>query len=87
VGTIGTAIGASGLNPLTDRRGETDLFGRVLQATVVARADELAAAASLVIGEAAEATPVAIIRGASYIRSEAGGIASTLRPLQEDLFT
>jgi coenzyme F420-0:L-glutamate ligase/coenzyme F420-1:gamma-L-glutamate ligase len=87
MGTIGTAIGASGLNPLTDRRGETDLFGRVLQATLVARADELAAAASLVIGEAAEATPVAIIRGASYIRSEAGGIGSTLRPLREDLFT
>jgi coenzyme F420-0:L-glutamate ligase/coenzyme F420-1:gamma-L-glutamate ligase len=87
MGTIGTAIGASGVNPLTDRRGETDLFGRVLQATLVARADELAAAASLVIGEAAEATPVAIIRGASYIRSEAEGIASTLRPLQEDLFT
>ncbi len=87
MGTIGTAIGAAGLNPLTDRRGETDLFGRVLQATLVARADELAAAASLVIGEAAEATPVALIRGASYIRSETGGIASTLRPLQEDLFT
>jgi coenzyme F420-0:L-glutamate ligase/coenzyme F420-1:gamma-L-glutamate ligase len=87
MGTIGTAIGAAGVNPLTDRRGETDLFGRVLQATLVARADELAAAASLVIGEAAEATPVALIRGASYIRSETGGIASTLRPLQEDLFT
>jgi coenzyme F420-0:L-glutamate ligase/coenzyme F420-1:gamma-L-glutamate ligase len=87
MGTVGTAIGASGLNSLTDRRGETDLFGRVLQATLVARADELAAAASLVIGEAAEATPVAIIRGASYIRSESEGIAATLRPIKEDLFT
>ncbi len=87
MGTIGTAIGAAGLSPLTDRRGEHDLFGRVLQATLVARADELAAAASLVIGEAAEATPVAIIRGARYIRSEAEGIAATLRPQKEDLFT
>jgi len=87
MGTIGTAIGASGLQSLTDRRGEADLFGRTLQATLVARADELAAAASLVIGEAAEATPVAIIRGASYIRSESEGIAASLRPIKEDLFT
>ena len=62
-------------------------IGRTLQATLVARADELAAAASLVIGEAAEATPVAIIRGASYIRSDAEGITATLRPQSEDLFT
>jgi coenzyme F420-0:L-glutamate ligase/coenzyme F420-1:gamma-L-glutamate ligase len=87
MGTIGTAIGAAGLLPLTDRRGETDLFGRVLQATLVARADELAAAASLVIGEAAEGTPVALIRGASYIASGAEGIAASLRPKLEDLFT
>jgi coenzyme F420-0:L-glutamate ligase/coenzyme F420-1:gamma-L-glutamate ligase len=87
MGTTGTAIGAAGILPLIDRRGETDLFGRTLQATLVARADELAAAASLVIGEAAEGTPVAMIRGASYIRSEAEGITSTLRPLPEDLFT
>ncbi len=87
MGTTGTAIGAAGLAPLIDRRGEKDLFGRTLQATLVARADELAAAASLVIGEAAEATPVAIIRGASYIRSEAEGITAALRPQNEDLFT
>ncbi len=87
LGTIGTAIGAAGLAPLTDRRGEPDLYGRTLQATLVARADELAAAASLVIGEAAEATPVAIIRGASYNRVEAEGITATLRPQSEDLFT
>ena len=87
MGTIGTAIGASGLGTLIDRRGETDLFGRVLQATLVARADELAAAASLVIGEAAEGTPVALIRGASYIRDETQGIGPTLRPLNEDMFT
>ncbi len=87
LGTIGTAIGTSGLANLIDRRGETDLFGRVLQATLVARADELAAAASLVIGEAAEGTPVAVIRGAVYLRDETQGIAPMLRPLAEDLFT
>jgi coenzyme F420-0:L-glutamate ligase / coenzyme F420-1:gamma-L-glutamate ligase len=86
LGTTGTAIGSAGIAPLTDRRGETDLFGRVLQATVIGRADELAAAASLVIGEAAEATPVAIIRNAPYVRSNAEGIGATLRPAIEDLF-
>ena len=72
--------------PLAVRRGETDLFGRVLQATVSGRADELAAAASLVIAEAAEATPVAIIRNAPYVRATEGGIAASLRPADEDLF-
>lgn len=86
IGTVGTAIGSAGLEPLTDRRGEADLFGRVLQATVVARADEIAAAASLVIGEAAEATPVAIIRGVEYRRARGTGISSILRPIEDDLF-
>lgn len=86
LGTTGTAIGSAGIAPLTDRRGEADLFGRTLQATIIGRADELAAAASLVIGEAAEATPVAIIRNAPYVRSTAGGIAASLRPADENLF-
>ena len=86
IGTVGTAIGCSGIAPLTDRRGETDLYGRVLQATIIGRADELAAAASVVIGEAAEAIPVAIIRNASYVRGEAEGIAACLRPADENLF-
>ncbi len=86
MGTTGTAIGSAGIAPLIDRRGETDLFGRVLQATVVGRADELAAAASLVIGEAAEATPVAIVRGAHFTPSETGGIGSILRTSAEDMF-
>ncbi len=86
LGTTGTAIGVAGIAPLTDRRGETDLYGRTLQATIVARADELAAAASLVIGEGAESTPVAIIRNAAYVRAETGGIGTSLRPASEDLF-
>jgi coenzyme F420-0:L-glutamate ligase / coenzyme F420-1:gamma-L-glutamate ligase len=86
LGTTGTAIGTAGIAPLTDRRGEADLFGRTLQATIIGRADELAAAASLVIGEAAEATPVAIIRNAPYVRTTAGGIGASLRPADEDLF-
>lgn len=86
VGTMGTAIGVSGMRPLRDRRGESDLFGRELQATVIGVADEIAAAASLIIGEGAEGTPVAIVRGAVYDPAEDEGIAELLRPRDKDLF-
>lgn len=85
MGTTGSAIASSGLRPLRDRRGETDLFGRVLQATVTGVADEIAAAASLVIGEAAEGLPVAVVSGAVYDRDETAGIGEILRPRGEDL--
>jgi coenzyme F420-0:L-glutamate ligase/coenzyme F420-1:gamma-L-glutamate ligase len=85
MGTMGTAIGMAGISPLRDRRGETDLFGRVLEATLIGVADEIAAAASLIIGEAAEGTPVAIVRGATYPAAE-GGVGEMLRPHGEDLF-
>lgn len=87
IGTVGTAIGASGVTVVQDRRGETDLFGRTLQATLVAVADSLAAAAVLVMGEGAEGVPVAVVRGAQHHRDPAGGgAASGLRPLADDLF-
>jgi len=86
MGTTGSAIGSAGLKPLRDRRGEADLFGRELQATVIGVADEIAAAASLVMGEAAEGTPVAIVRGAAYDADDAAGIGELLRPLDKDLF-
>jgi coenzyme F420-0:L-glutamate ligase / coenzyme F420-1:gamma-L-glutamate ligase len=88
MGTIGTAIGASGLTIIDDRRGETDLFGRTLQATLVAVADSLAAAAVLVMGEGAEGVPAAIVRGAGRFVGEDNGAGATagLRPLHEDLF-
>jgi coenzyme F420-0:L-glutamate ligase/coenzyme F420-1:gamma-L-glutamate ligase len=86
MGTTGAAIGSAGLRPLRDRRGEPDLFGRTLQATVIGVADEIAAAASLVVGEAAEGTPVAIVRGATYDPDDEAGIGELLRPLQMDLF-
>lgn len=87
MGTTGHAIGVSGIKPLRDRRGETDLFGRELRATVIGVADEIAAAASLAIGEAAEGTPAAIVRGATYDRDEAdAGIGELLRPTDKDLF-
>ena len=88
MGTIGTAIGAAGLVIVDDRRGETDLFGRTLQATLVGVADSLAAAAVLVMGEGAEGVPAAIVRGAARYVTEAdgAGAAAGLRPLREDLF-
>lgn len=87
MGTIGSAIGVAGMKPLRDRRGERDLFGRELKATVTGVADEIASAASLVIGEAAEGTPVAIVRGARYEPDETdAGVGDLLRPLDRDLF-
>ena len=62
-GAIGTAIGCSGISPLWRRVGEKDLYGRELETTEIATADELSAAASLVMGQADEGLPVVLIRG------------------------
>jgi coenzyme F420-0:L-glutamate ligase/coenzyme F420-1:gamma-L-glutamate ligase len=86
LGTTGHAIGVAGLKPLRDRRGETDLFGRELQATLIGVADEIAAAASLVMGEAAEGIPAAVVHGATYVADDEGGVSEMLRPLEQDLF-
>lgn len=88
LGTIGTAIGVAGLSVVDDRRGEADLFGRTLQATLVAVADSIAAAAVLVMGEGAEGVPAVIVRGAERFVSAADGpgAAEVLRPAKEDLF-
>jgi len=88
LGTIGTAIGVAGLTVLDDRRGETDLFGRTLQATLVAVADAAAAAAVLVMGEGAEGVPAAVVSGLDRFVGEADGpgAGAVLRPLAEDLF-
>jgi coenzyme F420-0:L-glutamate ligase/coenzyme F420-1:gamma-L-glutamate ligase len=85
LGTVGIAIGLAGLPGLVDLRGEPDLFGNNLQITQVGAADELAAAASLVMGQAAEGTPVVHVRGYPYSLRE-GSLKELLRPRQEDLF-
>ena len=84
-GTVGVAIGISGLPALTDLRGTKDLFDRVLQITQVATADELAAAASLVMGQGAEGTPVIHVRGFPYPLRESS-FPELLRPKTQDLF-
>lgn len=84
-GTVGVAIGLSGLPALLDLRGCRDLFGYQLRVTQVGVADELAAAASLVMGQAAEGTPVVHVRGFPYPLREAS-LAELLRPKDQDLF-
>jgi len=84
-GTIGTALGAAGLTTLLDLRGATDLFGRTLRVSQVGLADELAAAAALVQGEAAEGTPVALIRGMAPEAADQQA-ADLIRSEDEDLF-
>ena len=84
-GTMGVAIGAAGLPALIDLRGKPDLFGRTLEASVVGFADEIAAAASLVMGQADEASPVVLIRGLRWSAPHSTA-ASLVRSASEDLF-
>jgi coenzyme F420-0:L-glutamate ligase/coenzyme F420-1:gamma-L-glutamate ligase len=90
LGTTGIAIGCAGITALKDLRGDTDLFGRVLQVAEVATADCLASAAGLIMGEGAEGIPVALISGSGLVdraSEEPGQSAKTLlRPVEEDLF-
>lgn len=85
VGTVGVAIGCAGVPAVLDLRGDPDLFGRTLQTTVLGHADEIASAASLLMGQAAEARPVVVVRGLR--RSAPARPAQALRrPVDEDLF-
>jgi coenzyme F420-0:L-glutamate ligase/coenzyme F420-1:gamma-L-glutamate ligase len=84
-GTVGVAIGVAGLPALQDLRGEPDLFGFKLRITQVGVADELAAAASLMMGQAAEGTPVIHVRGFPYPLRE-GSLKELIRPKEQDLF-
>jgi len=87
LGTVGIAIGAAGVPALWDRRGEKDLAGRPLEITEVGFADAVAAAAVLVMGEAAEGRPAALVRGLDWgERAHARPAADLMRPKSEDLF-
>ena len=84
-GTVGICIGLSGLPAIIDERGWKDLFGYTLKITVVGVADELAAAASLVMGQAAEGTPAVHVRGFPYPLGE-GSLKDLIRPKEQDMF-
>jgi len=85
LGTVNVALGVAGMLPIADLRGQPDMFGYTLHITTVARADELAAAAGLVTGQAAEGLPVVLIRGADYPRGD-GRATDMQRAVEKDLF-
>jgi coenzyme F420-0:L-glutamate ligase / coenzyme F420-1:gamma-L-glutamate ligase len=85
LGVVGTCIGLSGLPGIVDKRGDPDLFGYRLRITLIAVADELAAAASLVMGQADEGTPVVHVRGFPYPLRE-GSLKELLRDKGQDMF-
>jgi coenzyme F420-0:L-glutamate ligase/coenzyme F420-1:gamma-L-glutamate ligase len=86
MGEINVAVGVAGIKPIRDRRGEKDLFGYVLRIKQTAVVDELASAAELVIGQANEGIPVAIIRGYEYQETENASATELTRPKEKDLF-
>ncbi len=84
IGQVNVAIGVDGLTPIVDYRGSSDMFGRTLNVTQIAVADELASAAELVMKKS-DGIPAVIIRGLNYAKGE-GSARDLLRPAEEDLF-
>jgi coenzyme F420-0:L-glutamate ligase / coenzyme F420-1:gamma-L-glutamate ligase len=84
-GTVGIALGAAGLPALIDMRGQPDLFGRELLVTETGFADEIAAAAGLLMGQADEAVPMVLVRGLGWSAPELPA-AALIRPAEHDLF-
>jgi coenzyme F420-0:L-glutamate ligase/coenzyme F420-1:gamma-L-glutamate ligase len=85
LGSVGVAIGVAGLPALWDRRGERDLFERPLEHTMTALADQVAAAADLVAGQAGEGRALVVVRGLTFdVGDHAAG--ELLRPLDKDLY-
>jgi coenzyme F420-0:L-glutamate ligase / coenzyme F420-1:gamma-L-glutamate ligase len=85
VGTVGVAIGCAGFAATLDLRGRADLYGRPLRVTVVGHADEIASAASALMGQGSEGRPVVLVRGLA-LRDPFQPAAALIRPQQQDLF-
>jgi coenzyme F420-0:L-glutamate ligase/coenzyme F420-1:gamma-L-glutamate ligase len=85
-GNVGVVIGLSGLAPVQDMRGTPDLFGTPLQYTIVGFTDQIAAAATLLMGQAAEGCPVVVVRGLPFTPDEQATAPEVLRPKEMDLF-
>ena len=85
MGTIGVALGTAGLPGLLDLRGKPDLFQRTLRSTEIGYADEIASAASLLMGQADEGQPVVLVRGVRRPRRD-GTARELIRPRNRDLF-
>ena len=86
VGTTNVAIGCAGIQPIEDCRGRSDLFGYILEHTLINRADEIATAAGHIMGQADEQTPVVIVRGANYQQSEESSARVLTRVRETALF-
>jgi coenzyme F420-0:L-glutamate ligase/coenzyme F420-1:gamma-L-glutamate ligase len=84
-GTVGVTIGLAGMPPLWDRRGDVDLTGYTLEHTVIGLADEVAAAASLLMGPASEGIPAVMVRGLN-VPAGVGSAREIQRPREMDLF-
>lgn len=85
LGNMGVAIGVAGMPALIDLRGQVDLFGRELKMSIQAYADEVASAANLLSGEAAEGRPVVLVRGLNYPEQD-GHASDYIRPVETDLY-
>lgn len=86
VGAVGVAIGVAGMAPVQDLRGHPDLFGHTLETSQVGLADQIAAAASLVMGQADEGRPVALVRGLPYTVRDDASARELLRSREHDLY-
>ena len=86
LGTVGAAIGVAGLPALWDQRGGSDLHGRTLQHTLTALADQVAAAADLVAGQAAEGRAAVHVRGLRFTPDDSADSRALLRPPEMDLY-
>ena len=86
IGSVGVALGTSGINPILDKRGSKDLYGKELKSTIVGQIDNLASAAQLIMGEADEGQPVVVIRGYDFNIIENTSIKQILRKRELDLF-
>jgi coenzyme F420-0:L-glutamate ligase/coenzyme F420-1:gamma-L-glutamate ligase len=84
-GTVGVALGAAGIPAVLDMRGRPDLFGHALRVTQTGFADEVASAASLLMGQSDEAQPAVLVRGLTWTQPSSPA-AGLVRPAEEDLF-
>jgi len=88
-GAVGVAIGCFGISPLWERAGEKDLYGRQLETTEVAISDELAASASILMGQADEGIPVVLVRGFlnfNDLQDKSSNVKPLLRKKEFDIF-
>lgn len=85
MGSIGMALGSAGIPALLDYRGKPDLFGRTMEVTEVAQADQIAAGAALVMGETGQGCPVALVRGIEWHAADSTA-RQLIRPPEQDLF-